>query len=370
MDLQVLSRNIRRLRNAKGMSQKRLAESAGISASAVKRVELARSEPRMQTLHMIAGGLGEPLHVLFRSPRMLHTVRFRSARQMRSRENVLAQVAGWLDAFCYLEDVLDQCLPFRLKTVSRECAGEDPVEAAKLCRHALGLRAAEPIHDICGLLEHAGVKVFPLAVNSEGFFGLSIGESDGGPAVVVNVRERITVERRIFSAAHELGHLILHPGAFDVGREDEDGREETEADLFAGHFLMPDEGFRNEWNEASGLHWIERVFKVKRIFRVSYKTVLKRLIEYGAADEGIWKTFHSVYRERYNRKLAFKDEPVALEAPEPFDMERFDFYEDRFSRLVREAIEKDAVSLSRGAEMLGISIEEMQELLRTDMAVL
>ncbi|MDZ7580289.1 MAG: hypothetical protein U5R30_06620 [Deltaproteobacteria bacterium] len=45
-------------------------------------------------------------------------------------------------------------------------------------------------------------------------------------------------------------------------------------------------------------------------------------------------------------------------------MQRFDFYEDRFKRLTREAVEKDKISFSRGAEMLRIAIEEMQGLQR------
>ena len=56
---------------------------------------------------------------------------------------------------------------------------------------------------------------------------------------MVNVRERIPVERRIFSAAHELGHLILHLNAYDVSKEVENEKEETDANLFAAHFLMP-----------------------------------------------------------------------------------------------------------------------------------
>jgi Zn-dependent peptidase ImmA (M78 family) len=199
---------------------------------------------------------------------------------------------------------------------------------------------------------------------SDSFFGLSIAEEDGGPAIIVNAWERIPVERRIFSASHELGHLMLHRDAYDVSQTKESKKEEKEADLFAGHFLMPDEGFRREWNEASGLHWVDRVFKVKRIFHVSYKTVLFRLTEYGVADNSIWMRFQQAYQQKFNRRLPFKEEPMAIDSAEPFGLKRFDFQEDRFSRLTREAVEKDKISLSRGAEMLGIDIEEMQDLLQ------
>lgn len=364
MDLQMLAQNVRRLRNAKGLSQSALAANAGLSLPAIKSLELAKSEPRVRTLQAIAKALGVKLQELFQPVRELHTVRFRSAKRMQVRENILASVARWLEDYNYLESSLNKQVSFSLKAVQGECSRNRVHEAAELCRKELGLKGAEPIHDISGLLEHAGVKVLAIPVASDGFFGLSVGEEDGGPAVVVNVFERISVERRIFSAAHELGHLMLHPDAFDVTNAEESKDEELEANSFAGHFLMPDDGFRREWNEAAGLPFVDRIFKVKRIYRVSYKTVLSRLLEVGAVDDSIWMKFNVAYQRYSNRKLSNKEEPMGIEPAEPFGMQRFDFYEDRFKRLVREAVENDIISLSRGAEMLGIGIEEMQDLLR------
>lgn len=364
MNLQILAQNVRRLRIAKRLSQRALADNAGLSLPAIKSLELAKSEPRMRTIQAIAKALDVKIQELFQPVRELHTVRFRSAKRMQNRENVLAEVARWLDDFTFLEKSLNDICSFKLGAVWSQCSRGRPTEAAEVCREELRLKPTEPIYDICGLLEHAGVKVFPISVASDSFFGLSVGEKDGGPAVVVNVWERISVERRIFSAAHELGHLMLHPEAYDVTKVDENKKEEQEADRFAGHFLMPDEGFRKEWNEAAGLHFVDRVFKVKRIFRVSYKTVLSRLLENGAVDNSIWKKFNMAYQQRFNRKLSFKEEPMGIDPAEPFGMQRFDFYEDRFKRLAREAVEKDKISLSRGAEMLRIGIEEMQDLLQ------
>ena len=364
MNLQILAQNVRRLRTAKRLSQSALADNAGLSLPAIKSLELAKSEPRIRTMQAIAKALDVKLQELFQPVRELHTVRFRSAKRMQNRENVLAEVARWLDDFNFLEKSLNKKMPFSLSAVRAQCSRDRLAEAAGLCRKELGLKPTEPIHDICGLLEHAGVKVFSVHMASDSFFGLSVGEEDGGPAVVVNVWERISVERRIFSAAHELGHLMLHPDAYNVTKVEENKEEEHEADCFAGHFLMPNEGFRKEWNEAAGLHFVDRVFKVKRIFRVSYKTVLSRLLEEGAVDKSIWMKFNMAYQQHFNRKLSFKKEPMGIDPAEPFGMQRFDFYEDRFKRLTREAVEKDKISLSRGAEMLRIGIEEMQNLLR------
>ncbi len=52
---------------------------------------------------------------------------------------------------------------------------------------------------------------------------------------------------------------------------------------------------------------------------------------------------------------------MGIDPAEPCGLQPFDFCEDRFSRLVREAIESEKISTSRGAEMLRISVEAMQE---------
>lgn len=363
MDLQIVVQNLKRLRTAKRISQRVLAESAGISLPAIKNLERGLNVPRINTLQAIAHALEVKLQDLFKPVRQLKTVRFRSNKRMQNRENILADVSLWLEDFNYLEGILDETLPFRLEKIVAQCSREAVVAAADLCRRQFGLKTTEPIHDICGLLESAGIKVYPVNCASDSFFGLAVGKEDGGPAVVVNNWERISVERRIFSAAHELGHIMLHCGAFDVAQTEENKEEEDEANLFAGHFLMPDEGFRREWNEGAGVPWVDRVLKVKRIFHVSYKAILARLKEYGVCDDSIWKKFNLAYRKRFNRKLPFKEEPLAVGDTEPYGLQFYDFYEERFSRLTRRAVEEDKISFSRGAEILRITVDEMQELI-------
>lgn len=370
MNKDVLAQNVRRIRMMKSISQQALADASGLSLPAVKTIELASGNPRMNTVQKIARALEVKLQDLFLPIRVLEAVRFRSMKRMQNRENILTEVARWVDNYNYLEKVLNEEIPFRLKELRSESSREHIIEVAEQARRKLGLKDDEPIYDICGLLESAGVKLLPLPTSSDGFFGLSVCEKDGGPAVIVNVRERIPVERRIFTAAHELGHLLLHPDAYHVAHTGENEDEEREADLFAGHFIMPDKGFRKEWNEASGQHWVDRVFKVKRIFRVSYKVVLYRLVELKAVDNSVWKRFQRDNQQRFGHKLEFKEEPMAIGGSEPFSLKKFDFLEDRFTRMIRRAIEEGKISLSRGAEMLGMGIGEMHNLLRSWEAVL
>ena len=377
MEQNIIGSNLRRIREAKGWSQDKAAELSGISRPAYRNIETGASTPKVSTLQSIADGLGVKLQDLITPVRTLENVRFRALKRMNSREQILNEVARWLDDFNYLENLLQnkenylfEDLVHRLSSV--QAGVERAKRAAELAREELGLHEKEPIRDIAGLLESSGIKLYPISLASDGFFGLSVSELDGGPAVAVNVWERISVERWIFSAAHELGHLLLHLDAYNVNESQEDDSQETEANIFASYFLMPQRAFESEWEETYGLAFVDRVLKVKRIFQVSYKTVLYRLAERDGGS--VWGKFQAAYKSRTGKTLKIMDEPEALlphsfhqsmsevlRSQEPDSLSASDFIEDRLSRLVRLAIESDKITLSRGAEILRLDLEAMRE---------
>jgi Zn-dependent peptidase ImmA (M78 family)/transcriptional regulator with XRE-family HTH domain len=377
MGAEAIATNLRRLRAAQGLTQEQAAESAGISKSAYRNIEGRRSVPRVDTLHRLAEALEVPIQELVTPAPELRRVRFRSSRRLRTREQILVAVGRWLTDFNELEDLLGERIPYALangKGAAARRAAASPARAAAQARERLGLDPGEPVRDICGLLEARGVKVYPLRVASDAFFGLSVAAADGGPAIAVNTWERISVERWIFTAAHELAHLLLHGADYDVSKRDEEQRQEKEANVFASYFLMPPEVFAKEWAETYGMGFVDRVLKVKRIFRVSYRTVLYRLSDSLPGPE-LWKRFQLDYRARTGRTLLKEDEPEALAADEfrasfpehsragePEDLSPLDFVEDRLSRLVRKAVEGEEISLARGAEILGLSLGEMRQL--------
>jgi len=303
--------------------------------------------------------------------RPLAEVRFRARRRVNAREQILAETSAWLSAYAWLERELDEQRPFALQHLVGHASS--PEDLAALARAGLGLQPAEAVRDVCGLLEDHGVKMLMLEKASDLFFGLSVGENDGGPAIVVNTWSRISVERWIFTALHELGHVLMHLNAYDRKEAEENVPEERAADRFASHFLMPADAFSKEWDEASGHSFVERVFKVKRIFRVSYMTVLYRLRESGRMGDDVFATFQHQYKRRAGHTLKKVDEPDALaegefrfnwnRAGELGDsLSKYDFIGDRLSRLVRKALETETISLGRAAEILKLSLADMRTL--------
>jgi Zn-dependent peptidase ImmA (M78 family)/DNA-binding XRE family transcriptional regulator len=381
MSLETLGCNLQRLRLARGLSQDKLAQVAGISRIAYINIERCQSEPRVDTVRALAKALRVRVPELLVEVPTLKRVRFRSLKRLKRREQVLIDVGQKLRDFVELEAQLKatQDKDFdALRAVASKVRHQGMPAVATAMRSYFGLSENEPVHDICGLLEHQGIKVLSVNIATDAFLGLSVSEEDGGPAVVVNTWERLPVEHWIFSAAHELAHLLLHLQAYKVDEELEDKDQERDADAFASHFLMPETVFRREWEDTVGLPLFDRVLKVKRVFRVSWRTVLFRLTE-ELSDPNqrkrLWIHFSKAYQQRNSKVLLKMDEPdgVGVEAyralsdlhkagPEPAGMDRHDFQGNRLWRLVRQAAMGGEITLARGAEILGIKLSDMRDL--------
>jgi len=381
MSLNILSSNLQRLRHAHGLSQDKLALAAGISRIAYLNIERRQAEPRAETVRALAKALHVRVPELLVEAPVLKRVRFRSLKRLKRREQVLIEVGQKLRDFTELETQLkasDHKDFDALRAVATKARRQGIPAVAAAMRAHFGLGEHEPVHDICGLLEHQGIKVLSVNIATGAFLGLSVSEEDGGPAVIVNTWERLPVEHWIFSAAHELAHLLLHLQAYQVDEELEDKDEERDADAFASHFLMPEVVFRREWDGTVGLPLFDRVLKVKRVFRVSWRTVLFRLSE-GMPDPNqrkrLWIHFANAYKQINSKVLLKMDEPqgVGVDAyralsdlhkagPEPAGMDKHDFQGDRLWRLVRQATLGGDITLARGAEILGIKLNDMRDL--------
>ncbi len=345
--------NLKRLRGSRGLTQDDLAKKASLSRIAYSNVENGKANPRVNNLQQIADALDVGIQELVTPVPTINSLRFRSNKMPTGhardrRDQIVADVAFWLRDYSGLEQKLSKQRPNVFKSIK----ANNPKEFAAKVREIWSLKNDEPINDICGLVERAGVKIKLIKSDLEGFFGLSAFDQNGYPAIVVNIREDISVERQIFTVAHELGHIVMHQGSFDGGFAKEKAKEENEANQFASYFLMPQEAFEKSWEENKGLHWLKSILHIKRVYKISYQAVIYRLMDLGVSQD-IWKNFNIEYQRQYGKSLRKKEEPRPLD--------QIDFLEDRLSALTKEALQKEIISVSRAAEILDISIEEMRD---------
>ena len=365
MAVENISTNLYRIRKSKKISMQELSDSCNLSRVAYSAIENGKSQPKSSTLIGLASNLGVDIKDLLAEAPQFKSLRFRTHKtmtkqQQNTRQQIIYDVARWLKDYNKLEELTNSS-PSELPSVSLK----DPEKASMEFRKHLGLDQKDAIEDVLGLLSKQGIKFYLAPFSLKNFFGFSIAKDDGGPAVIVNISDSITIERRIFTSVHELGHILLHSESFNQNELLEIEKEEQEADLFAGYFLLPSEGFNREWEECKGLNWYDAVLHIKRKYRVSYKTVLHRLIQLNNLDsKEVYINFNKIMSQKYNISLKGNIEPLSFNdgSIEPDSLSNNDFIEDKLHKLVRLAYEEGGISLSRAAEILRLSMEEMREL--------
>ena len=370
MALTDLGKNVRRYMKLQDFTIPQLAKKSGLGTATLSNILNEKASPNSSTLLKISTALEVSFADLLAEAPKLKTLRFRTnskltAREVAERDQLEIDSAIWLKNYISLENMTDQKSNYKFgKIVSKK-----PKDAAKEVRSICKIKEDAPVYDIVSLVENAGVKLCLRDFNFHKTFGLSVNEEDGGPAVIVNDSNDINVERKIFTIAHELGHLILHKSSFDGEFSEENEAEEKEADTFAAEFLMPEKAFEKQWEAHSGISWVDAVLQIKQYFGVSYKTVLYRLNSLVGSrypSGYLYREFARLYRLKYGHDLKNNYEPNSISelvpaSDEPKQLSSFNFTEERFERLVRLAYEQEKISMSRAAEILNVSAVQMRE---------
>lgn len=357
MDERTITDNTKMIMKANGVSIRSLAEQISMSSAALSKILNNKVSIKTSNLIKISQALQVPLESFFVEAPRLHQVRFRNQKAMSAREKaqrgqILRDAALWMSDYSFLESVTGENLP---SILSNHVFSSEPKEAAAELRNVLNLSKTSAICDaFSALVEQCGVKLrlYPFGLKKS--FGLSIGIQDGGPAIVVNNDPEVTVERQIFTIVHEIGHLILHHDSFQLEEPLSTEKEESEADIFAGNFLLPDEALRQQWESKGALSFVDRVLAIKLLYKVSYKVVLSRYKQLYSPDFNLYAKFASDYAKEYKRDLKNHYEPFPLESPVAI--------ESRLPSLAKKALLSEKLSFSRVQKILGLDLEQAREL--------
>lgn len=345
--------NLFRLRISHNFTQTEIAKKLEITRPNYINLEKGESSPKDSTVQKIAKLYGLKPESLFSERKKFSSLRFRlkslkTTRQQNQRDSTIQVFANELDAYIELETILGKKTQFKYNFQKFK----SPKLAAATLRKDFGLDESEPILDICDLLQRIGIRLILIPSPLKEFFGLSVKLSENILAIGINKEESISIERKIFTIAHELGHILLHSDSFQPEEKIERDKEEKEADEFASYFLLPEKGFWEEWHKRQGLSFVQKVLQIKRIYKVSYKTVLHRLDSFYKKSKGF--NPYVVFNKSYKKSISIYEEPEGLT--------EYDFSEEHFPAMVRDAFLKEEISFSKASELLKISTSEMREL--------
>ena len=219
-------------------SRTALARTVGVSPSAITQFEKG-VRPTAPILAELALALGVPRD-FFRHGRPVIAVpassaHFRSLRATPalSRDQALAFAELALDVIDVLEHHIDfPAADLPHLTVPADPAPAEVSGAADECRASWGLPAG-PIGHVVRLAESHGVLVLRLPDTIDRAVDAFSAHTPTRPLILLSPVKNDKARSR-FDAAHELGHLVMHP---DV--EPGDKVVEAQAHAFAAQFLMP-----------------------------------------------------------------------------------------------------------------------------------
>ncbi|MEU5693652.1 XRE family transcriptional regulator [Actinosynnema sp. NPDC020468] len=291
-------------RHLAGVTKKALAEAIGVTAAAVGQYEVGASRPRPDLIPLLARELDVPpeFFVAGRPHGRLDTstAHFRSLRSTRAYQR--AKAIAYTEQAWELVNALEKRVdlpPVDLPGVDTD----DPQAAARTVRAHWGLGGG-PVTHLVRRLEAHGVVVLtpprdPDADSVDAFSTTRLTR----PIVVLTRNRADDVHRHRFTAAHELGHLVLHHESAVPG----DPAREREADAFAAEFLTPRDSILPALPKRVDL---KHLADLRRTWGVSVHSLVYRCRELGLISD-------SAAGRAYQRLHALADTPGF--APEPVD---------------------------------------------------
>lgn len=264
---------LKEIRIMNGLTVADMAGLLGITKQAVSKYEMGRMLPSTQILDKIVEVFSLPNGYLTKEPivpQYTTEVFYRKTKRTTQRELEMVRISQrWryemILGCTNISEMLHSEVPYFLS----DCTA---AEAAKEVRKQWGLDD-RPIEDMSALLEKHHFYIFSSQMADSKIDGYS-QMTDGYGIIVLNAA-RGSLERKNFSLAHELGHLLLHTKEYSTENMEE------EADIFAGSLLMPEAAFKREILRVD----VEQLIRLGERWRVSPHAVLKRCCELGVLSE-------------------------------------------------------------------------------------
>ena len=346
----MLGQRLKLARSAAGLSLRGLEERIGkrVTAQAIGKYERDESLPSSGVLIALAEALSVSVSYLVGDQEMaLEGVEFRKKSLTSKREvmQIEAKILHLLERYLMVEEFLG--LPSLDWDKPREApypVVNDPSEADR-ATHSLRLHwglGLDPIPNLVELLEERGIKVLSCTLKNIDGLMARVRRADKSAVPVLVVNDSHWGERQRLTMAHELGHMVL-----EVGPKVDD---EKAAFRFAGAFLMPAEVLWNTIGKhRTSIGWSE-LFALKQLFGVSVQALTYRCKDLGIFGRPLFQQLFSEFSRLGWRKPPYQ-EPYAM----PGEVPR------RFERLCFRALAEGAVSEARAAELLEISVHELNQ---------
>lgn len=263
------------------MTISELAENVAVSKQAISQYETNKSEPKLEVLLKLISVLGFPREYFYQSEKKkmaFGDTYFRSLAATSNKER-MAQIER-VRLFANIVNTIGEYIEFpSLSLYELKDSEEIDVEAlAESVRQSWGIPENQPIRNIIDEMERHGIIVTDVFTDSTKIDAYSqVMQIEKKPmAIVILGTDKENAFRRNFSAAHELGHILLDDyfNVNDLTKLEYKEMEDT-MHRFAGALLIPREAYTNDLMTTSKVD-LNLYIQLKRKYHVSAAALIVR----------------------------------------------------------------------------------------------
>lgn len=321
---------LRDARKAKRMTQERLGAIVGVTRQAISAYESGERVPESDFFARIVDALEQP-PAFFTTDNMAvfgeqRPYFFRKYGPETVRRNEACGILGYwfVQVVKYFDDYVNfPQVDVPEATLSNQTDSytlDDIEDMAEACRRHWGLGVG-PISNVLALLESKGIPTCRYELENEHIDAFSFW--NGSRPFIFMASDKESTARHRYDLAHELGHLVLHKwiDTEELQHPKILKRIETEADRFAGAFLLPKDSFPNEVYTTR----LDAFIELKKRWHLSIQSMIYRCRDLDIIDSD---QFMNLYKQISYRKWRTKE---PLDDPNIMPLEQ--------PRLLRRAIE-------------------------------
>ncbi|MFC1619903.1 helix-turn-helix domain-containing protein [Candidatus Neomarinimicrobiota bacterium] len=344
----MLGGRIRRARLATGLTLDQVVSQLGkggfsLTKAALSKYENERSTPKPATLIRLASVLNVRAAYFLEDPvAEVEWLGFRRHSQLakKTQDQIMAYSEGIAEKQYWLMSLIGMDTPNVLNVKRNVKTMEDAESIAVEIRSRLGLGEA-PIDSIVNTLEDDSFIVIGYPESEDKFDGLSGLINEQYPVVIYNMA--VPDDRKRYTLAHELGHLILNC-------EDLSAREvERVIHRFAAAFLVTASVVRKQLGNKRHRLSLDELSMLKLQYGLSMQGWIRRAKDLGI----ISNNYYTGLCAEFNRRGWRKNEPVQYSGrEEPV----------KFKKMVSYAVTENVIAQDRASNLIpGISVENDQD---------
>ncbi len=338
--MNTFAERLKSARKIKGWSLQDLADqvSVSISRQSLNKYEQGTMKPTGEVLVALSKALGvKPDYFLRDSSIVLPEVKFRKKARLSVKEidRIKETIKDFLERYLEVESLLNLKHQFINPLKNHLIEAEEDIEAPALDLIKKWNLGFDPIPNVMELLEEKGVRVFEIEADAA-FDGLS-AHVGNIPVIVLN--KNFTVERKRFTALHELGHLLL--------TIDPDANEEKICNAFAGALLLPNDCLEKLLGEKRNNIAPGELVRIKEQYGISVQAIMNRAYQRGIIHKSVlekfWRSIASNKKEDGLGSFSGKEKAY------------------RFEQLVFRLAAEEVVSISKAANLAGMKLAQFRD---------